>query len=428
MSDLLAVVGGPAPAAVLLAADNRLEPVPLDELSVAAGAGSGGEAAVAAVALARVRTSGVAPGRMAVVVDDDLDGSGREAVVAAVREAGVADVVSVPRSIAEARRPPAGADRSDGLLVVAGAALVARELPADPVPAEPPVAAPSAEPVVEAGPPPGALAAGEPALDHEIPRHRLSPVALVVVVVLLLGAAAVAYLVLAGDDEGEPAAEPGATTTTDAPVPSATDEPVDANPEVDASTSTTAAPPDESAAPPITEPTPVGEPGAVTLSAAGLVLDGGTVLRFGQGADTVIDEVRRVLGDPDDDAEWAEAELFLVDRLRTVRWGDLEVVLEEVGCTGRFGQWYADGADDPEGLVDASGLGVGATVGFLEVTYGDALQIDVFTEGEPEGIFGITDTEADTGGSGVLIGSTTGLDPDATVTALWAGDTCPRAF
>ena len=83
----------------------------------------------------------------------------------------------------------------------------------------------------------------------------------------------------------------------------------------------------------------------------------------------VVAEVGRVLGDPDEESEWAEDELCLGDRVRTVRWGDLGVVFEETDGTGRFGQWYAEGADDPEGLVDAFGLGVGATVGFLEVTY-----------------------------------------------------------
>ena len=429
MSEILAVVVDP-PAAVLLTPDNHLEPVPVDGVS---GLDVG---AVVGPALARLRTAGIEPDRVAVVVDDELDGPSREAVGVAVRAAGAAEVVSVPRSIAEARRPSGGGDRPGELVLAAGAALVARELPADPAPAPAPRPPPVDEPVVAEAAAPGAFAPGDDTLDHEIPRHRFSVLGVAIAIVLVLAGAAGAFLLLSGDDDTDTEPNPG--TITEPPASSTTDPSTEATLSPDggegatpSTEGTTAGTNDEAseatAPPPTTEPVPVGDPGAVTLTAVGLMLDDGTVLRFGQGGDTVVDEITRVLGEPDDETEWEVVELCLGDRVRTARWGDLEVVLEETDGTGRFGQWYAAGADEPEGLVDGAGLGVGATVGFLEVTYGEALQIDVFTEGEPEGIFGITDVDADagTGGGGVLIGSTTGLDPDATVTAVVGGRHLP---
>ena len=80
-------------------------------------------------------------------------------------------------------------------------------------------------------------------------------------------------------------------------------------------------------------------------------------------------------------------------------------------------------AEPVEALGD-DGLGVGATVGFLEVTYGSALAIVQAIEGEDLGLFAVTNP----GSGGILNGITTSLDPEGTVTDLWAGDSCPRVF
>ncbi len=91
---------------------------------------------------------------------------------------------------------------------------------------------------------------------------------------------------------------------------------------------------------------------------------------------------------------------------------------------GRFTQWYASELNDPTGLVTRDGLGIGATVGFLEVTYGDALVIVAALEGEDIGLFAVTNP----GSGGVLNGITSSLDPEGEVTGLWAGDSCTRIF
>lgn len=134
-----------------------------------------------------------------------------------------------------------------------------------------------------------------------------------------------------------------------------------------------------------------------------------------------------MLGDPDDDEEWEPHPFCIGARTRFVRWGGLELVFTEdelAGGMGRFTQWYASESDDPAGLVTRDGLGVTATVGFLEITYGSALVLVAPLEGEDVGLFAVTNP----GSGGVLNGTTTSLEPDGRVIDLWAGDSCTRVF
>jgi hypothetical protein len=157
----------------------------------------------------------------------------------------------------------------------------------------------------------------------------------------------------------------------------------------------------------------------------GLVTDTGSVLRFGDDAEPVLDALVGTLGDPDTDTGFAEVELCFSALTRFVRWGQLEVVLgEDDEGAATFTQWHVDGADDPIGLVTIDGLGVGATVGFLEVNYGSALELVPAFEGSETGLFAVTNS-----GSGAsLVGITDSLEPEGIVESMWAGDECQRVF
>ena len=138
---------------------------------------------------------------------------------------------------------------------------------------------------------------------------------------------------------------------------------------------------------------------------------------------SVIEEVSSVLGAPDSATNFQTTDACGQESARFVHWGELELVFVqdppvavpvdppvaapvdpegesttdgadegEAGddsgdvtelipaSTGTFGQWFASGHTDPTGLVTKDGLGVSATVGFLEVTYGSS-----FHRGEGDG-------------------------------------------
>lgn len=163
----------------------------------------------------------------------------------------------------------------------------------------------------------------------------------------------------------------------------------------------------------------------MTLVETGLVLDTGSVLRIGSGAEGVLADLEAVLGAPDSDTGFSEVEFCFSGRSRFVRWGQLEVVLgENEGGGATFTQWYVDGSRDPTGLVTVDGLGVGATVGFLEVNYGSALTLVPAFEGAEAGVFAVTNS----GNGGTVLGVTSSLEPEAVVTEMWAGDECTRVF
>ena len=106
------------------------------------------------------------------------------------------------------------------------------------------------------------------------------------------------------------------------------------------------------------------------------------------------------------------------------RWGNLEVVFTNTdeGTPRRFTQWFADGHLDPTGLVTPEGLGESATVGFLEVTFPNVLDLVPAFDDDIVGIFAVVNPT--TGQR--FNGTTLGLDPNGVVTSLWAGDTCAR--
>ena len=148
-------------------------------------------------------------------------------------------------------------------------------------------------------------------------------------------------------------------------------------------------------------------------------------MRFGDGGEAVVAQITEALGEPDSDSGFGEVAFCFSPRSRFVRWGRLEVVIsEDADGAMTFTQWYVDGTDDPPGLVTIDGLGVGATVGFLEVNYGGALELVPAFEGSESGIFSVTNS----GSGGTVLGITESLEPDARIAEMWAGDECTRVF
>jgi hypothetical protein len=313
---------------------------------------------------------------------------------------------------------------------------------------EPAPARPAAAPIPSSSAPPTAAVPVVPptpprppepegGLRYEPPKRRI-PVGVIAAAVLigLIGAIGVAVMAFGGDDSSttatdEPTSttEPATTTstvpettTTDAATTTTDPDATTTSTTSTTTTTTTTEPPSTT-----TTPVPVGTPGAVTLSETGLGLDGGGLVLFDQAEDTVFAALTDVLGDPDDDSGFEENTFCVGARTRTVTWGDLEVVFTEdefESGEARFTQWYADGHDDPEGLVTLSGVGVTATVGYLEVTLGSSLSLVPAIPDDPAGLFAATNQ----GSGGILNGVTSTRDPEGVVTALWAGDACTRIF
>jgi len=314
----------------------------------------------------------------------------------------------------------------------AEAAAPARPSPA-PVSSTPPTQVVAAVPPTASSPP-------AETLRYEPPRRRISAGAIAVVVLLgLIAAVGIALVAFDdGDDSTDTLADGSTTTvasvTTDAPA--VTVDPEASTTTVDPNETTTTVDPDETTTtsstttePPTTTSTPVavGVPGDITLAETGLQLEGGALVLFGQSEESVFAALTDVLGDPDSDTGLEESAFCFGARNRFVTWGDLEVVFtEEELDTGdaRFTQWFASGHEDPEGLVTLGGVGVSATVGFLEVTLGGSLQLVAAIPDDPIGLFAATNP----GSGGLLNGTTSTREPEGVVTSLWAGDSCTRIF
>ncbi len=451
-------------------------PIVIDPLDRARLGRTGALTAVITHVLGRAAIAGSHTSRLAIVVPDDFDGDARDQVVLATNAAGITDVVAVPETAARARASSLPADVV--VSVAIGAALigsvdsapplVTREDlgekvspepgPAVPPPVDPPTGPVSvfeesgdepdplapirqtsspvaAQPVPRPTPPTTRTASVAPPAAHEIP-DRSTPTGLIVGVILLLVAIVVVWLLLfvVGGDTDDSATvvpertstttEAATTTTTEASVASTSTSSTSSSTTSSTSSTTTSSTTTTSTT---TTPVRVASPGAATLSANGLLFDDGTIVQFGQSVEVVVAEATESLGAPDEDTGFEPWEFCIGTRTRFIRWGSLELIFsEEVADsdTGVFTQWYTEGHSDPAGLVTLDGLGESATVGFLEVTFGDALVLLAAFEGDDIGLFAVTNPST----GAVLNGITDGLHPEGVVTTLWAGDSCTRVF
>ncbi len=477
-----AVAAGPDGAVLVGDAAARADgPIVTDPLGRARGGRTGALTAVFTHVTGRAAmVTGSAPTKLAVVVGDDFDSDARDQIALAANAAGFSDVTMVFETLALARRP----DVVGQAAVAAGAALtasapepppivtredlgegVATPQTETPAPVEPttgsvsvfdsdaveepepevvpvrsapaPVESrPITTPTAQVSPP---IPPAAPPLAHDAP-ERSVPIGAVIVVVLivLIGAVAGGIYVLGGGDDSATNAADGLVATSSSTTPSTTSAAISSTTSAAISStssstsssttsSTSSSTTSSSTTSTTTIPVRVGTPGPVTLVETGLQFDNQVVVQFGQDSEIVLEEAAAVLGDPDSDTGFEPHEFCAGTRTRFVRWGDLELVFtEEVADTaeGVFGQWYTDGHSRPTGLVTLGGLGESATVGFLEVTFGNAVVIVAAFEGDTAGIFAVTNPDS----GGVLSGTTEGLHPEGVVTTLWAGDSCTRAF
>lgn len=471
-----AAVAAGVDGAVLVgeAAVDAAEPVVRDPLARAARGRTGALTAVITHVLGRAalsRTAG-APTKLAVVVPDDADAVERDNIVAAANAAGFTDVALVPASLAELR----GTDVSEGVGLAAGAARIgmvdvppplvtredlgqvvetddpppaaptdnagpvsvfdesgAPELPPVRVVPEPVAAAPPNRPAAPA-PAPAAMVATPPLRPIPSRSIPLLPVLALVVVALLVFVVVLARS--AGDDDIDAAitttlapalsTAPSITvaaTTTSSTITVASVVTTSSSSTSTSTTSTTSTTTTTTTT--TTTPIRVATPGPVTLVETGLALDTGTIVPFGQDEQLVIAELASILGDPVTDSE-SQTEFCEGTSVRFVRWGSLELVFTNTdeGTPRRFTQWFADGHLDPTGLVTPEGLGESATVGFLEVTFPNVLDLVPAFDDDIVGIFAVVNPT--TGQR--FNGTTLGLGPNGVVTSLWAGDTCARVF
>lgn len=456
-------------------------PIATDPMERARSGRVGALTAVLAHVIGRASASaGSTPRRLALVVPDDWNREERDRLVHTGTTAGIADVVLVPETAARAEQPDV--DAIVGM--AAAAALLSRsaDVPPPIVTREdlggasggpvvrPPARRPESPkgprsvfddevaPAPAAEPRPGAASGisssaeptqvlpqvpqsqqvshGPPPRPSSSPMERpdrRAPVGLLiaVVIVLVAGAAIGAIALAGGDDSAAPVATTAsrvAVDTTAAPVAttsstSTTSSTTSSTSTTTSSTSTTST----TTTPTTTIPLPVGVPGKVTLVETGLQLDTGEVLTFEQSDTVVIAALTAALGSFDLDSAWYVTTFCLGARTRILTWGDLEIVFTEDvldSGLGKFTQWHVSGIDSPVGLVTIDGLGFGATVGFLEVTYGTAVTIAEAIPGDPSGLFAVTNPAS----GGVLLGVTTTRDPDGVITSMWAGDSCTRIY
>ncbi len=454
-------------------------PIVFDPIDRARLGRTGALTAVITHVLERAAIAGSTATRLAIVVPDDFDGDARDRVVVAANGAGITDVVTVPETAAAARASSVPADAV--VAVAIGAALIGsvdlappiitrEDLgetvrpdpgPAIPAPADSPSGSisvfdesdPEPEPIVAVRQSPASVAA-QPAprptprpqrpepvtapLTHEIP-DRSPPIGLIIGVIVLLVAVVVLWLLLfavGGDSQNTTNVVPDTTSTTTELAATTTHAPATSSSTTTLSTTSTAAVSSTTTSSTTTSttttsttttPVRVASAGAATLSANGLLFDDGTIVQFGQSVDVVLAEAIETLGSPDSDTGFELWEFCIGTRTRFIRWGSLELIFtEEIedSDTGVFTQWYTEGHSDPAGLVTLDGLGESATVGFLEVTFGDALVLIAAFEGDDIGLFAITNPST----GAVLNGITDGLHPEGVVTILWAGDSCTRVF
>jgi len=184
-----------------------------------------------------------------------------------------------------------------------------------------------------------------------------------------------------------------------------------------APTTTTTAPTTTIAQPTTTAPNP---------AVADLVLSGDGIGTAGFGADPdgVISYISSYLGEPSNDTGWIDPFTIGIcsgDEIRRVSWGVLTLIFGDVSTVvdGRrhfYGYTYGDQAEigvEPVGLTTSRGVMIGSRVIDVEAAY-PAVTINPEDDFTPPFFF-VNDS---------LRGFLTGVEDDATVTAILGGDDC----
>ncbi len=139
-----------------------------------------------------------------------------------------------------------------------------------------------------------------------------------------------------------------------------------------------------------TAPAPIIEPPPLVISAAGI----GSA-EIGEPPSAVLDELTSLIGGPDADSRWIDADSSLygecpAEQIRAVGWGSLYLIFtsdetvtpDNEHIVGRFFSYsYGfdfsrnEGGTDPRelGLTTAAGISLGSTRSELRLAYGDTL-------------------------------------------------------
>lgn len=172
----------------------------------------------------------------------------------------------------------------------------------------------------------------------------------------------------------------------------------------------------------IAQPTTTEPPASVS----NLILTGDGIGTAGFGADPdgVISYVNSYLGAPSNDTGWIDPFTIGIcsgDELRRVSWGVLTLIFGDVSSVveGRrhfYGYTYGDQAEigvEPVGLMTSRGVMIGSRVIDVQAAY-PAATINPEDDFTPPFFF-VNDS---------LRGFLTGVEQDATVTAILGGDDC----
>lgn len=231
----------------------------------------------------------------------------------------------------------------------------------------------------------------------------------------LIGLAAFAFLawaiagIVALNDDQQPTAAPVPSTTMP-PAPASTTTAVPAPASTVPATTTTTTVPATTTVPPTTVP-PTTVPPALILTLGG---DGLGTVTFGAEAQQAVDDLTAILGSPEDDSDWVDSfgpfGTCPGTQVRGIQWGALLALFTdgdtEFGTGQHFFTYslshYFSNVDHD--LTTAAGIGLGATKGDLNSTYGpdvtitkdDLIGSDVFVVdvGSPAFLWGIIDDDS----------------------------------
>ena len=285
-------------------------------------------------------------------------------------------------------------------------------------------------------PPPSVIAVGsrsvfEEAAPVSLRRKRRSPW-VILALLAVIGLGVVAALAATGGQEKAPMVITPATststttTTTTTLAPTTTFTPVE---ETTTSTSTTTST-TTTLAPTTTLP-PLGQ---VTMTPVGILLDAleseRNMVAFGNPADDVLLTFEEAFGAPDADTGWQENSTCLAPMVRTVTYGDKEIVFAdqdiddgEPGIGATFEQWYISGPWAVESSIwTLSRIGIGSTVADIRMAYPDNFTIELAIDGDLSGFFIFDSTGSDDG----IYGLSNTTEDTGIVLDMWAGNVCSR--
>ncbi len=289
-------------------------------------------------------------------------------------------------------------------------------------------------------PPPSVISVGsrsvfEEAAPVSLRRKRRSPW-MILAFLAVLGLGIVAVLAATGGQEKAPlvvapatSTSTSTTSTTTTLAPTTTLAVVE---ETTTSTSTTTSTTTTTTTTTTTLP-PLGQ---VTMAPVGILLDAlesdRNMVAFGDAADDVLLIFEEAFGAPDSDTGWSENATCFAPMVRTVTYGDKEIVFAdqdiddgEPGIGATFEQWYVSGPWAVDSSIwTLSRIGIGSTVADIRMAYPDNFSIELAIDGDLSGFF-IFDS---TGSGDGIRGLSNTTEDTGIVLDLWAGDVCSRVL